>query len=251
MDFLKSLTFNTVNAYHPYTIFPLGDTALTIDFGDQVDEVINRKVLRFFQELKEANFPFIKDIVPAYSTVTVFYDAIGIIQHRPGKVAFEFMAELMEGLAQEPVEEITDTGTLHRVPVCYDDAFGPDSAFIQEQKGITKQELIALHTETTYRVYMIGFLPGFAYMGPVAEKLAVPRKEVPRQQVPAGSVGIAGRQTGIYPLDSPGGWQLIGRTPVPMFNKEDNDPVRLRPGDSIQFYSITADEYAHYQGGAS
>ena len=135
-----------------------------------------------------------------------------------------------------------------KIPACYVPEFGIDLNDIASQKGLSAQDIIQLHTSRIYRVYMLGFLPGFPYMGIIDEKLKMNRKNKP-QQVCAGSIGIAGMQTGIYPFDSPGGWQIIGRTPLKLFNKENEDPVFLKPGDSVQFYSIARDEFESYKSG--
>jgi inhibitor of KinA len=131
--------------------------------------------------------------------------------------------------------------------VCYAERFALDLEELVQQKHLSKQEIIQLHTSITYRVYMIGFLPGFAYMGEVDEKIAMPRRQQPRTAVPEGSVGIAGAQTGIYPFTSPGGWNIIGRTPLKLFDKDKEEPTFFKPGDEVTFYSITEDEFAHYQ----
>jgi inhibitor of KinA len=133
-----------------------------------------------------------------------------------------------------------------KIPVCYSGKYALDIHDIAKEKKLTAPEIINLHTAKRYRVYMIGFLPGFAYMGEIDKRIAMPRKTQPRTKVEAGSVGIAGMQTGIYPFDSPGGWQIIGKTPVKLFDKEKSDPVLLQPGDEIEFYSITEDELANY-----
>ena len=134
----------------------------------------------------------------------------------------------------------------YTIPVCYDDEFAIDLPWIAEQKNLTREEIVLLHSSRQYHVYMLGFLPGFSYMGEVDERIVVPRKPEPLP-ISAGSVGIAGKQTGIYPLNSPGGWQIIGRTPLKMFNKDNDEPCLLKAGDSVEFYSITIDEFNHIQ----
>ena len=227
-----------------FTIFPLGDSALTIDFGNRIDDEINKKVLWLFQKLQRHSLP-IKDIIPAYSSLSIFYDAASL--HTNDKTAFERVKELLLPLLVEE-EEVTTNSRKLKVPVCYAAKFGLDLESLAISKDVAVEELIHWHTSTTYRVYMIGFLPGFAYMGRVNEKLAAPRKTEPRIFVPAGSVGIAGEQTGIYPLNSPGGWNIIGRTPLKIFNAEKPDAVLFHPGDEVSFYSITEDEFENYEG---
>ena len=147
-------------------------------------------------------------------------------------------------MSEEIIQETTQQRKIS-IPVCYSRAFAPDIEFIASEKNISIEKIIQLHTSKSYTVYMIGFLPGFSYMGEVAEAIAIPRKIQP-VSVAAGSVGIAGKQTGIYPLESPGGWQIIGRTPLKIFDKGKSDPVLLQPGDEIQFYSISEDEFKNY-----
>lgn len=229
--------------YHPYTIFPLGDTALTIEFSNIIDREINKKVLTLFRQLGEANIPYITDLVPAYSSLTVHYRVSAL--HRQDATAFEVMAEMIENLTEERASPEQQASRYFEVPVCYEEKFAPDLKEVLEKKNISAEELISLHTEKPYHVYMLGFLPGFPYMGEVDEKLKMPRKE-PRQ-VKAGSVAITGMQTGIYPFDTPGGWQVIGRTPLSIFNKEWTQPALFAPGDTIKFFSITPDEFEDYQ----
>ena len=229
-----------------YAVFPLGDTALIIDFGNRVDEGINERVLRLFQRLRKAAHPHVTDLVPAYSSLTVYYDVTAVYQHKDqDKTAFETMAEWIEQIDQTE-EEISTGNRVIEVPVCYAPCFAADLPYIAEQKRLKPEEVVHCHISRIYRVFMIGFLPGFAYMGEVDEKISVSRKQQPRK-VAAGSVGIAGRQTGIYPLESPGGWQIIGRTPLRLFEKEREKPVLFESGDAIKFYSITEDEYKDYQ----
>ncbi len=234
--------------FHPYTIFPLGDCALTIDFGNSIDENINKKVLQLFYQLQSGCIPHIIDLIPAYSSLTVYYDIVALYQKKEAeKTAFEIMAERIERLTAEETNDRSEPSRQIKIPVCYAEPFALDIQEIAQQKNRTVDEIIRLHTAKTYRIFMIGFLPGFAYMGTVDERIAVPRKEKPRSVVAAGSVGIAGQQTGIYPLHSPGGWQIIGRTPLPLFDKDKSQPVLLQPGDEVTFHSITEDEFTHYQ----
>ncbi|HUS01901.1 MAG TPA: 5-oxoprolinase subunit PxpB [Chitinophagaceae bacterium] len=234
-------------AHNDFTITPLGDAALIINFDNIIDEDINKKVLQLFQQLSIQKLNGVKDIVPAYSSLTIHYDAaaikLNIINYRP---AFEILQEdIKKTLTVYPETEIPYSQKI-KIPVCYSEKYALDINDISKEKNLSIDEIIRLHTAKKYRVYMTGFLPGFAYMGIVDEKIIMPRKPQPRTNVAAGSVGIAGIQTGIYPLDSPGGWQIIGKTPVKLFDKEKDDPVLLQPGDEIEFYSITEDEFANY-----
>lgn len=229
------------------TISPLGDIAIILNFENKIDEALNRKVLNLFHKLQKLALPFVKDIVPAYSSLTIFYDLPNIKTSNPhNKTSLQIFMEQVKSIMAEDVDTSLLPTRKIKIPVCYSEKYALDIKDISKEKKLPVTEITRLHTAKRYRVYMIGFLPGFAYMGEVDEQIAMPRKVHPRTRVEAGSVGIAGMQTGIYPLDSPGGWQIIGRTPVKLFDKEKNDPVLLQPGDEIEFYSITEDEFTNY-----
>ncbi len=217
---------------------------LLIDFGNRIDSLLNEEVVRIYRHLKGLTFPFIKDIVPGYSSLAVYYDALLLtVEH--GGSPFQTISTIIKKALQKTDAIFSEKRQL-RVPVCYSLAFGPELKIISRQTGLSNDDIIQLHTSGTYRVYMIGFLPGFAYMGEVDERIAMPRLLQPRTSVPEGSVGIAGKQTGIYPLASPGGWNIIGRTPLKLFDKDKEAPTFFNPGDEVTFYSITEDEFAHY-----
>jgi len=230
-----------------YTIFPLGDSALTIDWGNVIDEAINKQVLVLYHQLKRLSLPHVTDLVPAYSSLSIHYDPVALLQGSGNEsTAFETVSDLVRQLLEQQQGQPQEPISRHiRVPVCYAPRYAPDLETIAARKGLNAAEVVRLHTEGTYKVYMLGFLPGFAYMGEVNECIAIERKPVP-QLVCAGAVGIAGRQTGIYPLSSPGGWQIIGRTPLKLFHRKNEHPVLFAPGDTITFYSITENEFAHY-----
>jgi inhibitor of KinA len=232
-----------------FTIFPLGDSALVVDFGEQISVDINKRAHRLFSKLKAINDPVIVDLVPAYASLAVHFDPLVLQQEKLGnESSFDLMSEFIESLAMEADEDRQENTRLVQVPVCYHASMAPDLALAAHYRELEIEQFIEIHTAPTYRVYMIGFLPGFPYMGEVDERIALPRRATPRKNVPAGSVGIAGKQTGIYPLDSPGGWQVVGRTPLQIFNKKNREPVLLQPGDEVKFYSITEHEFANYQG---
>jgi inhibitor of KinA len=230
-----------VNSPVSYKIFPLGDHALTITLSEVIDLSINQKIIALFHHLQQQHFYFIKDIIPAYSSLTIVYDVIAIRKNKTS--AFQFAKEEIEkAIAQCNFKEVL----LYRkmdIPVCYDVSFGIDLNEMAAQKNISIEEIIQIHSSKTYRVFMIGFLPGFAYMGSVNEKIITPRKQQPRTKVLAGSIGIAGEQTGIYPFDSPGGWNIIGQTPLNLFDLKKENPVLLEPGDEIKFIPINIKEY--------
>jgi inhibitor of KinA len=158
---------------------------------------------------------------------------------------FDWVAGHLRQAFERSVQTEQEVREVIRIPVCYEGDYAPDLAALAQQKQLTEQEVVNIHTATIYNVYMIGFLPGFSYMGEVNERIAVPRKQHPTQ-VMAGSVGIAGSQTGIYPLNSPGGWQIVGRTPLPLFDPFAPEPVKLQAGDKVQFYAITKQEFESY-----
>jgi inhibitor of KinA len=237
---------------HKYSFFPLGDSGLLIEFGNIVDKTINDQVLILFKLLQAARLPWISDLVPAYSSLAIFYndqsllpitENAGTHYEQAVKKVQAFLCEADHTLVSMPRRQL-------RVPVCYEEGFAPDLDDVAQRSGLSVEEVIHLHTSSSFRIYMIGFLPGFAYMGEVLDAIAVDRRSEPRKSVPAGSVGIAGKQTGIYPFDSPGGWQLIGKTPVSLFDIDNDAPTFFQPGDEVFFYSITANEFTNYQSGA-
>jgi inhibitor of KinA len=230
----------------PYRIFSLGDNAITVDFGNIIDAQINREVIYRFHQLVQHPLPGMIEVVPAYSSLTVYYDIIKLRKLvAPGKSAYEKMKNEIAFFLKEPLNIIEDDVALIRIPVCYEKEFATDIDKIAEVKRISTEEIIKIHTSKKYKIYMMGFLPGFAYMGEVDESIAMPRKTQP-VETHSGSVGIAGKQTGIYPFNSPGGWQIIGRTPLKLFDANRKIPSLLKAGDSIQFYSITKHEFENY-----
>lgn len=227
----------------PYRIFPLGDASITIDFGNRIDEAVNKEVIARFNQLRQQPLPGMIEAVPAYSSLSVYYDTIVLNKKNTSyQTVYEWMRQQLEERLQQPVQQDQITERLLNIPVCYDEEFAWDIQHLATTKNISVDEVIQIHTANQYKVFMLGFLPGFPYMGEVDERIAMPRKPQPVNIV-AGSVGIAGRQTGIYPLASPGGWQIIGRTPLKLFDIEREEPTLLRAGDMVQFYSITKNEF--------
>ena len=226
-----------------YKISSLGETALIIDFGNTIDESINKLVHSLFYQLQNDPIPGMIEAVPGYSSLTIYYDIL-FIRNTLNKqtTAFEWVSENLKKFIPKENIETGDPQILIKVPVCYENEYAPDLGFIASQNKISPDEVIYLHTSTTYHIYMLGFLPGFAYMGMVDEKISSSRKQKP-VFVEAGSIGIAGKQTGIYPFRSQGGWQIIGRTPLKLFDKEKINPVLFKAGDKVEFYSITKDEF--------
>lgn len=225
-----------------YQITPLGDGAMLIRFGNRIDEAINKKVLSIFQQLKTSALPLL-DVVPAYASLGIYYD---VRQWRDDNhTAYDAVKQAIEPFLQGETLFETTSRTM-KIPVCYEESFAPDLKDVAQRAALTPNEVIAIHTAAIYRVFMIGFQPGFPYMGTVDSRIAAPRKPGPRTAVPAGSVGIAGEQTGVYPFASPGGWNLIGCTPVRLFDKDSKQPSLLQPGDAVTFYPITAHEFNRY-----
>ncbi len=226
-----------------YKIFPLGDSAITIHFGNYISESLNQKVIAMHRWLQQHPFEGLKDIIIAYSSLSVLYDAPRVKTiYKPERTVFDFIHEKLEGAyAQSTVSE--KDHIIKRIPVCYDKTLGLDLEYVAFEKQLSTDEVIRIHTAAKYRVYMIGFQPGFPYMAKIDDRISISRKERQRALVPAGSVGLAGSQTGVYPLDSPGGWQIIGRTPIKLFNKNKPNALIIKPGDFIQFYAVPVKEF--------
>lgn len=229
----------------PYRIFSLGDQALTIDYGNVIDETINEEVIARYYQLKNEHIDGITELIPAYSSLTICYDLITIKKQAGSLNGFDWVKKLVEEKLEQPRPFLENKRDHIKIPVCYDREFGVDLYAIAESKNLSIDEIISIHCSKKYKVFMLGFLPGFAYMGTVDDRIAMPRKSHPVNVI-AGSVGIAGTQTGIYPLLSPGGWQIIGRTPMALFNSSKEQPTLLKAGDSVSFYPIAKKEFVNF-----
>jgi inhibitor of KinA len=219
-----------------YKIFPLSDSAITIDFGNVIDEKINDLVMALFRLCTENSFVGMIEAVPAYASLTIFYDVVKVRKANSSyKTAFGFVENYLTEILQKVDNQVKRAINLIEIPVIYD---GEDLAFVAESNNLSIEEVIEIHTTPKYRVFMMGFLPGFAYMGGLDARIATPRKATPRTKVPAGSVGIAGNQTGIYPSESPGGWQLIGRTELQLYTPNSQEITLLKAGDLVKFVRI-------------
>ena len=241
-----------------FSIFPLGDSAITIDLGNCIEEQFNRRALAIHDWLQANRFSGFLDIIVAYSSVSIYYDPTIVRCSKLNQSNGVYYG--LEGLlirAWEETDETTDEtsegqeaagagGHFFRIPVCYEGEYAPDLDGVASEKGLSQEEVIGLHTSVIYRVYMVGFLPGFPYMGRTDARLEIGRKKQPVSVKPGG-VGIAGVQTGIYPLNSPGGWQIIGRTPIPLFNLQEDPPIRVQAGDSVQFYPVSKKEFEEWR----
>lgn len=220
-------------------IAPLGENALVVNFGDEISADLNDIVLSFAVNIFENQFVGFIETVPAYSSCAVFYDVFEVCKfYGDFQGAFEIVKgfieeffdkfDVFEKQISEPIE----------IPVSFDEEHALDLHFVAETNNLGKSEVIEIFTSRIYRVFMLGFLPGFAYMGELDDRIAAPRKKIPRTRVPKGGVGIAGRQTGIYSLASPGGWQIIGKTDIRLFAPNAEKPAFLQAGDLVKFVSI-------------
>lgn len=224
---------------------PLGDSALMVELGDAINESTHRRVQAAWRALAAEPLPGVSEAVPAYTSVTVFYDPWRVVQAgAPEHEVIPWLtARIKERLKDPPKSAKAKTRTVE-IPVCYGGDFGPDLGRVAAQAKMFPDEVVKRHSAATYLVYLIGFAPGFPYLGGLPKQLATPRHAKPRMTVPPGSVGIAGEQTGIYPQSTPGGWNLIGRTPLKLFRPEANPPVLLQAGDEVKFKAITPEEFA-------
>ena len=213
---------------------PCGDQAVTVEWGSTIDEHINRQVHAFARKVEALSHPAITEVVPTYRSATVHY--------RPEVLSYEELNQLLAPLAQGSAEEAEELPVVE-IPVCYGGEYGPDLEEVAQHCSLTPEEVIARHTAPTYRIYMLGFTPGFPYLGGMDPSIAAPRRKEPRIHIPAGSVGIAGEQTGVYPIVSPGGWQLIGRTPLRLFDPQREQPILLSAGAGIRFVPIDEETF--------
>ncbi len=206
-----------------------------MEFGTEIDHAVNAKIIALYKKAKRQSLNGITEMIPTFRSLMVLFD--------PEQVDH---IELQQGLLSllDTIEYGNESGRRWTLPVCYDTEFGPDMTDVAEQSGLSTDEVRNLHAQQSYFVYMIGFLPGYGYMGDLPEPIRLPRRATPRTRVPRGSVAIAKDMTAVYPLESPGGWHLIGRTPIPMFNPSADEPVLLAPGDQVSFEAISSRDYS-------
>ena len=212
-----------------------GDSALLIEFQQTIDSRINARAIALAERLRRRCGTAVRDAVVGYATLTIYFDPL-VVDGAWMEAEARDAAAVMDDIQVAGGSEID-------VPVCYGGEFGPDIADVAAFGGCSEEEVIALHVTTPYRVYMVGFVPGFAYMAAVDPRIAAPRRAAPRAAVPCGAVAIAGGQTGIYPAVTPGGWNIIGRTPLKPYDPERRTPFLLQPGDTLKFRSVSRDEY--------
>jgi inhibitor of KinA len=216
-------------------IFPLSDRALTIEFGREISDELNSAAIALCRRLQADPFPGLDEAVPAIASATIFYDPVIVRRHTVAGSAFAAVRDaVLNALTECSGPQTEETRTI-TVPVSFRAEDALDLPFICQAAGLDADDVIGIFLSRAYRVYMLGFLPGFAYMGAVDGRIAVPRHETPRLKVPKGSVGIAGGQTGIYPAASPGGWRIIGRTDLELLRPDEHEPSVFRPGDSVRF----------------
>ena len=230
-------------------IEPLGDRALVVHLGHVIDEATFRRVRSACARLDRDRPAGVRDVVPGFASVTVHYDPArltldaGALPHATLAAALTALLSALDDPGDEPARTV-------EIPVCYGGAMGPDLDDVARRHDLDPSDVVAIHSAAEYVVHLIGFVPGFPYLGGLDPRLATPRRDVPRMAVPAGSVGIGGAQTGVYPIESPGGWHLIGRTPLRLFAAEREPPALLRIGDRVRFRAIGEAEYHERAGGA-
>jgi KipI family sensor histidine kinase inhibitor len=214
-----------------FRIVPAGDSALIVELDDHIDAAVNARAIAIAETVRRAAIAGVRDVVATYRSIAVYFD--------PLRVNYDALVACLEDqAAPRTAGEIGVAAAVVRIPVCYGGDLGPDLAAVAAFAGASEDEVIRLHTGNAYRVFMLGFVAGFAYMGTVDSRIAMPRHSTPRVRVPLGSVGIAGVQTGVYPAETPGGWQLVGRTPLKPFDADRAEPFLLKAGDSVVFYPI-------------
>lgn len=218
---------------------PLGDSAIIIQFDNKITIESHQKVRVITERLQDSLLPGMIECVPAFTSVTVYYNPL-MLSYQDVRSALE---EMLKDLDQAPAGK----PRLVEIPVCYGEDLGPDLEFVAKHNGITEEEVVKIHSRNEYLVYMIGFAPGFPYLGGMSERIQAPRRTSPRLSIAAGTVGIAGMQTGIYPIETPGGWQLIGRTPEELFRPNEPSPSLLKAGDVIRFRPITRKEFNEWE----
>jgi len=216
--------------YKELKFIPAGDNSLVVEVGNDIQKEINLMVRSLVLALERENPAGLKEILPTYRSLLIYYD--------PFRTTFQEMKKRILDIKDRLKQMELPSPRLVYIPTLYGGEFGPDLEFVSRYNALILKDVIKIHSSTLYMVYMLGFTPGFCYLGGMSEKIATPRLDNPRLKVPAGSVGITGTQTGIYPVDSPGGWRIIGQTPIRIYNPYASDPFPLRVGDYLKFYPI-------------
>ncbi|MDR7865215.1 MAG: 5-oxoprolinase subunit PxpB [Sporomusaceae bacterium] len=214
-----------------------GEQGLVVEFGASIDPDLNRRVHSTAALVGAAGIPGVREVVPTYRSLLIYFDPLAITRRQLAENVRALVADTGAGQAEMSAKVI-------EIPVAYGGEHGPDLDFVAGHTGLASEEVVAIHTSVPYLVYMLGFTPGFPYLGGMSERIAAPRLVQPRTAIPGGSVGIAGAQTGIYPVASPGGWRIIGRTPVKLFDPGAAKPFLFAAGDYLQFKAVSAADYA-------
>lgn len=222
---------------------PLGDQAVMIDFGDNIEREKIELILAWYDTLTSKPFPGLVEAVPAYTTLTIYYDPLVVGSQAP----YETVKKILTGLKTTVLTAGVNSKRSIEIPVCYEHPFAPDLEYVANYNHLTVDDVIRLHSDRIYHVYFLGFSPGFPFLGEMSTKIVTPRRPSPRLKIPRGSVGIAGKQTGIYPQETPGGWQIIGRTPLSLFDVNDSPPTLLLPGDQVRFIPISTADYVRLE----
>lgn len=235
-----------------FEIKPLGETALIVKFGNEISPEIHYKIKSLSEYLDKYPFVGMTEYVISYTSLAIYYNPFTVKKSFPQyreQSALQIAASYIKDCVQK-MRQVDESGAkVVEIPVCYGGKYGPDIEFVAKHNNLSVQEVIDIHTAPQYLVYMIGFCPGFPYLGGMDKRIATPRREVPRIEIPARSIGIAGEQTGGYPISTPGGWQIIGRTPIEMFNPDDEEnPTLLHSGDLVKFYAVSEEEYLALKG---
>ncbi|MGV8982090.1 5-oxoprolinase subunit PxpB [Clostridium sp.] len=216
-----------------------GDRALVIEFGDEIEEESNAKIRSLTLAMEREAIVGIIETIPTYRSLMVIYE--------PMLIELDVIINKVKSILSKMDEMKLPDAKVIEIPTLYGGEYGPDINFVAEHNKISPEEVIKIHTANEYLIYMLGFTPGFPYLGGMDHKIAAPRLQTPRTKIPVGSVGVAGKQTGIYPIESPGGWQLIGRTPVKLYDPYRKEPVLLNAGDYIKFVQINEMEYKNIE----
>lgn len=228
------------------TFKPLNDCALLVVFGDNISLSTHKEIQQFHQLIEEQPFQGMIEAVPSYTSICIYYDVMKV-QRKLSETIYDSIISYLQNLLSKNEQQFSQPSRMIEIPVLYDGEYGPDLSFVADFHGLSKEEVIERHSAQEYIVYMLGFAPGFAFLGGLDETIATPRKDIPRLTLPAGSVGIGGQQTGVYPFETPGGWQIIGRTPQSLFLPEQYPPTYLQAGDRMRFKAISEQEWRNFK----
>lgn len=214
---------------------PAGDRAMVVEFGNAIDTGINNQVHALAGKIREANLPGVVETVPTFRSLMIYYD--------PWQTSYAALQKILEGFGPIGGQGMGEKKRILKIPCCYGARFGQDLADMEKYTGLDRDEIISIHSSVDYKIYMMGFLPGFVYLGGLDKRIEMPRLKTPRLKIQPGAVGIGGNQTGVYPLASPGGWRLMGGTPVDFYDPEREEPILCKAGEYIRFVPITIDDY--------